>query len=264
MNTIYIRSLLGVFLVVGCAVHAHAEQDTDEMPFEITMLPADDDTPIVGIEDLVKSVDAPGGTKPLTLCYLDQWGDWLLTYHDGKTERHGREKYHSRAAIYRQTEAGFRLQAQWFSGDVSHLEKPRFFGTFIDDDYHQLLWIPGRVYGIGSYRQDAAFELPDKGAMKPVVFEPAPIGYLRLHKAGAAEAVVLEGEGVRKGEINMIHKPTPGADDQMSFTFYMWNKGDGNANPTAGRVDGAYKIIKGDEGLKIEIDTIKRVIFDKS
>lgn len=264
MNTICIRSLLGVFFVIGCVVDTHAAQDADEMPFEITMLPAGDETPTIGIEELVRSVDAPGGTKPLTLCYLDQWGDWLVTYHDGKTERHGREKYHSRAAIYRQTEAGFRLQAQWFSGDASHLEKPRFFATYIDDDYHQLLWMPGRVYGTGSYRQDAVFELPAKGAMKPVAFEPAPIGYLRLHKAGLPEAVLLEGEGVWKGKVNVIHQPEPGGDDQMSFTFYVWNKGDGNANPTAGRVDGAYKIVEGDEGLEIKIDTLKRVIFDKS
>lgn len=203
MNLICYRCLLAIVLTLGCSLQLHAEQDADEMSDSLVMVrPVN--AQAVSLDDIVKSMDAPGATKPLGLCYLDQQGDWLLTYHDGQTELFGRSQYHSRTAICRKAEDGYRLEAEWFSGIVAHLEKPRFFHTFINNKYTHLLWVPGRVYGTGSFREDAVFHLPSKGAMKLVAFEPAPIGYMRLHKAGVAEAVMHDGEGGWTGRIRLL------------------------------------------------------------
>lgn len=263
MNTIYWRLMAVWLLVLAGVLHTQAEEEAEEMPFELTMVVASDEAP-VGIEAVVKSADAPGMTQPLELTYLDRQHGWLLTFHEGVTQYVGHEKYHSRAALYRVVEGDYQLQAEWFSGAASFVEKPRFFSMQGKEDRRHLLWVPGRVYGTGFMRHDTVMDLDDDDGMKRVVFEPAPIGYLRSSDAGDPRAVMLDGEGIWKGELNVIHRPQKVGGDQISFTFYVWNKGDGNANPTAGRVDGAYKLIEGEKGLRIEIDTFKRTIFDKS
>ena len=263
MNTFLFRLIAVIQIVLGGVVQAYADQPAQRMPDNIEMVRAED-APVVSIETIAKPADAPGAKAPLTLSFLDVRGDWLLTMHEGKGEFIGLERYHSRVAIYRRSEAGFRLEAEWFTGINVGLEKPRFFHMKLDGRIKRLLWVPGRVYGTGAGRQDAVFHLDRDVGMQPVAFEPAPAGYRRLHQAGVAEAVLLDGEGVWKGEHNVIHRPEMAYGDRISFTFYLWNEGDGNANPTAGRVDGTYKLLQGKKGLKIEIDTFKRVIFDKS
>lgn len=243
---------------------APAQQDDSEMPEEVLMV-RPDAPPERSVGEIAQPAGAPGAKTPLELSYLERHGDWLLTFHEGITEYVGHEKYHSRVGLYRRSGSGFCLVAEWFSGVVVFLERPRFFHTEADGRRVHLLWVPARFYGTGSYRGDSAYELDDDAGMRAVAFEPAPLGYARLVKAGVEGAYSLEGEGVWKGEQNTIHKPEPGAWQQLSFTFYIWNKGDGNANPTAGRVDGAYKVFRGEgDRLRIEIDRFKRVDFDKS
>lgn len=83
-----------------------------------------------------------------------------------------------------------------------------------------MLWVPGRIHGTGHGRMDAAYALTDEGGVERVGFEPAPIGYMKLHKAGDERAVLNEGEGVWKGEMNHIRagedKQQP---DEMRFCF---------------------------------------------
>lgn len=263
MNSNVLRGCGLVLIVLSWALPVLGEDAGEEMPDEILMVKPTDPA-VLSIDEVARSADAPGAKSPLSLTYLDVQGDWLLTLHEGKGVFVDFEKYHSRAAVYRKVDGGYRLEAQWFSGLVARLGKPRFFDVWVGDAYKRLLWMPGVLYGTGSHRSDSVFELDGKTGMKPVAFEPAPIGFVRLHKAGIAEAVMLEGEGVWKGEHNVIHKPEIGSGHQISFTFYVWNEGDGNANPTAGRVDGAYKIVEGEKGLEIKIDRFKRVVFDKS
>lgn len=263
MNRFFFTLAFVLFFSMPWAARANAEDVADEMSDDIEMVKPKNPA-VLSIDEIVKSTDAPGSKGPLTLGYLDLQGDWLLTLHEGTGTSDGLEKYHSRAAVYRKVDGGFRLQAAWFSGVSARLGKPRFFDVKVDGAYTRLLWMPGLYYGTGAYRWDSVFELDRKKGMKPVEFEPAPIGYARLHKAGVAEAVMLEGEGVWKGEWNVIHRPSMVYGDHISFTFYIWNEGDGNAAPTAGRVDGTYKVERGEKGLKIEIETFKRTRFDKS
>ena len=241
----------------------HDALKAEEMSDEVLMV-RPKDSPALSLSEIAQPADAPGAKAPLELSYFERQDNWVLTLHEGKAEFLGHEKYHSRVGLYREVEGGFRLEAAWFSGVSAFLERPEFWHTRVDKQFTHLLWVPVRYYGTGHLRGDSAFELDDDDGIMAVDFEPAPLGYARLVEAGAEGAFFLDGEGVWKGEMNTIHRPTPGSWDQMSFTFYVWNKGDGNANPTAGRVDGTYMIERQlDGGLTIGIDTFKRVVFDK-
>ncbi|MDH5216150.1 MAG: lysozyme inhibitor LprI family protein [Gammaproteobacteria bacterium] len=65
--------------------------------------------------------------------------------------------------------------------------------------------------------------------LKEIVFERAPAWYKSKLKAN---------EAVYKGELNTFAGP------EIDFKFYIWNKGDANCCPTAGKVTGSYKIVK--------------------
>ncbi len=257
----YSSLVTGVFLLL-LAGPGLASDEAGELPESITVdMP--ERAPALPIEAVVRSADAPGAIAPLKLNHADQLGDWMLTYHTGKARMFGGDYFHSRVAIHHETEDGYILKAQWFSGVLACLEKPRFFTALHKGRFIQMLWVPGLLYGTGSLRQDALFHLTDKGQLQPVEFEPAPIGYERLSKAGVPGAIMHAGEGVWKGEFNVIHRPTIDSQDQMSFSFSIWNADDGNANPTAGRVDGTYKLTENENGFKLEIDSFKRKAIEK-
>ena len=61
-----------------------------------------------------------------------------------------------------------------------------------------------------------------------------------------------QGEGVWKGTALSF------SDDKIEFEFYIWNEGDANCCPTAGKVRGTYKIVK-----ENTYDSQKRTWVDK-
>lgn len=81
--------------------------------------------------------------------------------------------------------------------------------------------------GTGGIHEDFVFHLSPAGALEPVEFVDAATWFQpRLRK----------GEGVWKGVFYAF------ADDTLPFQFSIWNDGDGNCCPTAGRVTGRYTI----------------------
>ena len=94
------------------------------------------------------------------------------------------------------------------------------------------------------------------------IFHVAYDGRILLHPVNLISPVQTlspqfnSGEGVWKG----VH--TELSDHGLFFEFYIWNEGDGNCCPTAGRVIGTYKIVLEKDGQKkrytLVMDTFKR------
>ncbi len=223
-----------------------------------------------GIE-MKQPTDAPWQAKPdITAPIETPDGDALnLIYADAITPRlfltfHGLDPSGlsgQRIALYVRQEHSYRLVATWHpdrsDGTQPYLEKPFVFTRLIGTAEHRFLFVPGRYPGTGHHRANAVYHL-EHDTPRRASFEPAPLGYQRLAAAGDPGAIINNGEGVWKGEVNC------GRGDELAFTFYIWNDGDGNANPTAGRVDGTYEIIRDDEGAwSIRIGEFKRIDFDK-
>lgn len=249
------------------AVHAAGQGQKDEalpdgVPIDFSFT-AHDKAPPVTTDEAVLSVRVPGVEGLLELAYAQRYGGWLVTYHYGTPRIGKRSDALERTAIYHRTHRGWVLKAEWVGGIDASLEQPKIFGIH-HKEYHTCLWVPGRHNGTGNQRADAVYELKGGGAVKEIAFEPAPAGYLRLHKDGQPAAVMNPGEGIWKGEMNRVHDPGPGSNGyQVSFTFYIWNEGDGNASPTAGKVEGAYELSYVESGLALSIGSFKRTDFDK-
>lgn len=80
--------------------------------------------------------------------------------------------------------------------------------------------------GTGGFAEENVFALNRDNSLEPVKMNTE------------AKIELRPGEGVWKGTMNRF------SDSRLSFEYYIWNEGDANCCPTAGRVTGTYKLTK--------------------
>ena len=104
------------------------------------------------------------------------------------------------------------------------------------------LHIPMMQTGTGHFREDSFYHLGDRCELAEVNIEYASEWF---------KDKLNPGEGVWKGEMLLFDN------DRLSYTFYIWNDGDGNCCPSAGKVTGTYKFI-----VDSEDPTVHRLVVD--
>ena len=201
------------------------------------------------------------GEKEWELKYADslpefpaQW-EYFVTLHTSQGgSRPDRLSVYTRANSGDHEKKGYRLVKRMFSEETQSYAwfgKPSFFFYEIEGGrWHYFLHVPMFYSGTGHFRKDWVFYFED-GELHEVEFEPAPVWF---------KSKLNEGEGVWKGEHNHFSSA------QLSFSFMIWNAGDGNGHPTAGSVKGTYKIVNVEEGeeakkhekLKMVVDQYER------
>jgi hypothetical protein len=148
------------------------------------------------------------------------------------------------AAIYLEQREKFKLLKR-LESEFGFFDKPNFAWT---KDRTHLLQITEVIYGTGVFTKEHVFTVIHREpelALEQVELIPASESF-KEHLA--------KGEGVWKGVTSTF------TDDGLFFDFGIWNEGDGNCCPSAGKVHGTYKLErKSDGGLRISMDTFKRV-----
>lgn len=123
----------------------------------------------------------------------------------------------------------------------------------IDDNGRaSILRIKERYYGTAAFVEERIFRvLPD--------FDPNSKRRVKLEKVefvrpdASYKSQLREGEGVWKGVQSVLDH------HGMAFEFYIWNRGDANCCPSAGRVTGRYNIHRNPDGtLRMAASTFKR------
>jgi len=166
--------------------------------------------------------------------------EMFVTLHRGKERP-------DRLAVWQRVESKFRnvltLEAE---------EGPEF--SYFDQvtSFHykgnQFIHVPLIYTGTGHIRKDRIYCILPDLALQEIAFQPAPQGFLSHLK---------KGEGIWKGENDIF------SDERLAFEFYIWNEGDANCCPTAGRVTGTYKIVgdvRWDEKAKKNVTDFKMLM----
>ncbi len=153
-----------------------------------------------------------------------------------------------RADVYAQVDGGYRL-LRTLVGQQGYFLRPNYFRAFYADspgrEQDYFLQITEVYYGTGALVEEHIFKLRPDQTLDEVLFTPAP----ELYKDK-----LLPGEWVAKGEWNEF------TNQGLFFHFAIWGPQDGNCCPTAGQVEGTYKIERRspDEPYRMTVDTFKR------
>jgi hypothetical protein len=189
----------------------------------------------------------------------DTWngGELFLTVHQRPTSRSATSDPEFTAAIYFKVGDRLKLMRRLNSMAFgsSFFQKPVVVWVPVNGtERRQLIQITEIQSGTGRYTREHVFEtivMPVRVSrrapgldLKEVEFIPA---------AESFQAHLAKGEGVWKGVTSRF------TTDGLFFDFYIWNDGDANCCPTAGTVNGTYKVERQPDGrLRISMDTFKR------
>lgn len=120
-----------------------------------------------------------------------------------------------------------------FRAPYSAMEKPEFFSFTLSGESRsvQLLHVSEQSDGNTAYTTEHVYELclPQDPPLKEVkVISPADTYRPQLK----------EGEDIRTGVRSRFSK------EGLYFEFYIWNRDDANCCPSAGKVNGTYKLVR--------------------
>jgi hypothetical protein len=201
-----------------------------------TVLPSDDRQ--LTKDEIVAAIppaDADHGRETVRWCspYPDTQGSaesFFLVIHgedeDGRFPMSTRFTLYARVGDRYARRVGIdlgRSDAGWFDPPVW------FHHRVVDSSATPRFVAVTRWYdGTGRFHTPRIWSLDAHGGLQPVDFVPAPKTYAPRLAAG---------EEVAKGESDRF------ADDELSYAFDIWNHGDANCCPTAGRVTGTYRVL---------------------
>lgn len=156
------------------------------------------------------------------------------------------------ASIYVQAAGRYKLLHQLMSFNSYFLKPNYFMAKWSEDsgyDSGYILQITEVFYGTGALVAEHIYYPRPNLTLEEVAFTPAPEFY---------QGKLLPGEMVAKGEYNEFNN------QGLFFHFAIWKKDDGNCCPTAGQVDGAYKLERPtrDSPLRIFVDSYHRRPID--
>lgn len=189
----------------------------------------------------------------------DTWngGELFLTVHQRPNSRSATSDPEFTAAIYFQVGDKLklmrRLNGMAFGG--SSFQKPVVVWAPVNGaERRQLIQITEIQSGTGRYTQEHVFEtivMPVRDSRRAPDLDLKEVELIPA--AESFQAHLAKGEGVWKGVTSRF--TTAG----LFFDFYIWNDGDANCCPTAGAVNGTYKVERQPDGrLRISMDTFKR------
>ncbi len=141
----------------------------------------------------------------------------MVSIHDSPSP----EEHDQRAGIYLQVKNKFKILKQIETS--GYFLQPNFFRAQND----LFLQISEVQMGTGNEKTEHIYYILPVGGIKKVSFIPAPQSF-----AGHLK----DGELIRKGENNRL------TDNGLFFEFSVWNPGDANCCPSAGRVKGTYAL----------------------
>jgi HEAT repeat protein/uncharacterized protein YecT (DUF1311 family) len=153
--------------------------------------------------------------------------------------------------IWRKTDDRYAIAKEMTAGenDGAYFDQVSAFSYNITrDQREQFIHVPLIFSGTGHYREDTIYCILPDLSLQEIVIEPAPDWFADKLKPG---------EGVWKGEILSL------SSDKLEFEFYIWNEGDANCCPTAGRVKGTYKIVGDrhyDTNKKSEVANFRMIV----
>ncbi|MFA5261638.1 MAG: hypothetical protein WC450_10455 [Candidatus Omnitrophota bacterium] len=120
-----------------------------------------------------------------------------------------------------------------FRAAYSAMEKPVFFSLTLSGESRpvQLLHISEQSDGNAAYTTEHVYDLCPPGY--PLLKEVKVIS-----PADTYRSQLKDGEDIRTGVRSRFSK------EGLYFEFYIWNKDDANCCPSAGKVNGTYKLVR--------------------
>ena len=180
------------------------------------------------------------------IVYTDSLGQWYLGWVEPYRSAYGQDllamcftneqttegliRIHVKSRdgldTYRQTV--FTKRTEFYE---SYFEPLKFFEYQPNRDtaVYQFFLLTEIEYGTGSYKNEAFYVVTPDGEVRDLPFRANE--NLRKPKLG-------EGESVKKSGRYFL------CPDNLLYVYYIWNKGDGNCCPTAGRVSTTLEIFR--------------------